>query len=54
MAMIVPLPHYEFFFWEKYLKSEKKCVGLPPPPPPPHDLFQGWRKILDILTILSP
>ena len=36
------------FFFEKFLKSEKKCVGVPSPPPPlpAERLFQGWRKIL--------
>ena len=39
MAMIIPLPHYDFLV-DIFLKSEKMCRSPPPPPPPLSDLFQ--------------
>ena len=42
MAMIVPVPDYDFFF-EKNLMSGKNVWESPPPPPPPP--FQAWREI---------
>ena len=46
-AMKIPLPHYEDFL-ETFLKSENKCVRVPPPPPPLSDFFQGWCKFFGL------
>ena len=45
--MIIPLPHSKTLL-EIFLKSEKKCVGVPPPPPPPplSDFFRAGAKLL--------
>ena len=44
MAMIVPVSHYEMCV-EIFLKSEKKCVGVPPPPPL-SDFFRACANVM--------
>ena len=44
MAMIIPLPHYDFFFLETFFWSRKKMPRSPPPPPRP----PGWRKMIGL------
>ena len=61
MAMIVPLPHYDFFF-EFFLKSETKMcrllATLPPPPPPPPSKHPGVALgnglYITVITIEKP
>ena len=43
MAMIIPLPHYDFFFVGKLLKTKKKHVSESPPL---SDFFKAGAKCL--------